>query len=199
MCPQCRTSPVNNTTLTRQAEPAGGASACQANLSAINQSLQILRGQKTQRMNPTTCRRSAVPAATCCRASYRRPLAAIHWSGQGLPLTERFAPVRHGRHCLHLLPVGRADTHLLPPDSTRNQPPYIRAADFFGFPGFPGKLVVGAADAGWGRLRFALRSPRPPPKFDCCPSQSRPDKGGSRPTLRINSSRVGFFSPNSAL
>ena len=55
MCPQCRTSPVNNTTLTGQAEPAR-----------------------------TCCRRSAVPTATCCRASYRRPLAAIHWSGQGL-------------------------------------------------------------------------------------------------------------------
>ena len=146
MCPQCRTSPVNNTTLTGQAEPAGGASAGQANLSAINQSLQILRGQKTQGMNPTTCRRPAVPAATCCRASYRRPLAAIHWSGQGLRIRR--------------IPCG---------------------------------LMVGAADAGWGRLRFALRSPRPPPKFDCCPPQSRPDKGGSRPTLRINSSRVGFF------
>ena len=36
-----------------------------------------------------------------------------------------------GRADCHLLPVGRADCHLLPPDRTRNQPPYIRAADFF--------------------------------------------------------------------
>ena len=80
---------------------------------------------------PTCCRR-AVPGSTCCRGFYRRPLAAINWSGQGLrgsaplrlPLGE--APLRFalpqtptevcpaGRADCHLLPVGRADGHLLP-------------------------------------------------------------------------------------
>ena len=36
----------------------------------------------------------AVPGSGCCRGFYRRPLAAIDWSGQGLPLPGRFASVR---------------------------------------------------------------------------------------------------------